>query len=130
VRLLSGEHFGQISIHKDLEAVSKAQDNNCFLWLLVRNKSHFMQPLDDVPFATLKVKFRIKAKEISDEAAFANDDGDDLLFEALYDGERETFQGPTIQEKFLFLRSFNRSRDTISHTISLGPPLGRQLILQ
>jgi hypothetical protein len=67
--------FGdQFSPHLNLFTMRKMLENNLHMWFFPANTSHFLQPLDDVPFARIKGVVKKESDFLPAGASIANRD--------------------------------------------------------
>jgi hypothetical protein len=77
--------FGdQFSPHLNLFTMRKMLENNLHMWFFPANTSHFLQPLDDVPFARIKGVVKKESDFLPAGASIANRDVTPEFHEVLH----------------------------------------------
>lgn len=85
--VLIGDNCG---IHKDVKVMERCLKHLVYLFFFPPNSSHFLQPLDDSVFATLKKLLLSKVREISWDTALLSFPAAELLFGAMFEAISET----------------------------------------
>ena len=104
----------QLSFHKNIDILKKSLMKGVLTIFLPTSTTHFLQPLDSLPFALLKKKFRkssnkiLKKKLFLDKKTIRND-----LFKACLLSEDKSFSKKIIKEAFLKTGIFPFSRERI-----------------
>jgi hypothetical protein len=93
--------FGdQLGCHIQLPVIKQALDQGIELWFLPANTSHFLQPLDHVPFAHFKRSLSSKMRATSMASTFSHTPPIDSLIALGYQTERECFTAAVICKGF------------------------------
>jgi len=93
--------FGdQCSAHMRTDTLEKALARGLFLFFLVANASHFLQPLDAEPFAVFHRFLRITNEEYVFDTIMAGKSTRDALLAAAYNAERRTFTPRVVTAAF------------------------------
>ena len=102
-----------LGCHQNMELAIEAHKNNVELWMLPANTSHFLQPLDSIPFAVLKNHIRSHSDEVSVEASLAGIPTDLAFWKLAYDAEEAGLSPRVIQKGFRETGIFPWSPDRI-----------------
>lgn len=103
--------FGdQCSAHMRADTLERALARGVYLFFLVANASHFLQPLDAAPFAVFHRHLRIKNDEYVMDAMLSGQSVRDALLAAAYHCERVSFTPAVVKHAFVTtgLWPFNR----------------------
>ncbi len=93
--------FGdQLSSHKQLEILKYALEKGVEMWFLPTNTSHFLQPLDDKPFANFKKIMKAHAYEAAFAAQLSGEILRETFFSLAYQAETQAFTQRAIQVGF------------------------------
>ena len=90
----------QLGSHLDPIVLAAAKAENVHMWSLVANSSHFMQPLDDLPFGSFKKHTAELHSQKSFRKKLMGADAANLLLEAAYEAETLAFTKPIITGGF------------------------------
>ena len=90
----------QMSSHLEPVVVADALSRNVHMWSLVANTSHWLQPLDDLPFANFKLRLTAEHSKAVFHSAIQGGSLADLLIPAAYEAESEAFTPAVITRAF------------------------------
>jgi hypothetical protein len=91
----------QLASHFNMEIVKSALLKNVFLWMLPRNTSHFLQPLDDVCFARFKQVIHKRLRQVEFRGLLSHVDYTDEFYHVLYEIEQSVLTPRVIQRSFI-----------------------------
>ena len=93
--------FGdQLGCHLNINTVRRAWTYYVRMWLFPANASHFLQPLDSVPFARFKKELRATSYSCLFEAEFSGIDRTHLYFALALDVEEKVFTASVLTKSF------------------------------
>ena len=118
--VLIGDNCG---IHKCIDVMEKCLQQLVYMMFFPPNTSHFLQPLDDTIFASLKNSLHSKIKDISWEAAVFGSASGDLLYGAMFDAIRDTLMKPEVLKgawERTGLVPYNRQKILSGASVNLG----------
>src|SRR3989338_2122426 len=120
----------QMSSHLEQVVVADALSRNVHMWSLVANTSHWLQPLDDLPFANFKLRLTAEHSKAVFHSAIQGGSLADLLIPAAYEAESEAFTPAVITRAFENCGLFPFNETKIIHVHSehrpVGPPRPRR----
>ena len=90
----------QMSSHLEPVVVADALSRNVHMWSLVANTSHWLQPLDDLPFANFKLVLTKEHNKTVFRKAIQGKALANLLVPAAYRAEKEAFTPAVIKRSF------------------------------
>jgi hypothetical protein len=110
----------QLASHLNPVVVGMAYQQHVHMWSLVANSSHFLQPLDDLPFGAFKKYTAAIHNDRSFKAKLLGESGANLLLEAAYEAEVLAFTKPIITGGFARTGLFPFDRDVLWHRFTLN----------
>src|SRR5947208_1022380 len=90
----------QLSLHCDVTSIAKAFKDQVYIWLLPMNYSHWLQPLDSMPFAAYKYNFGLEYIWATFESSFFDTKEDNQIFSCAYREETIIFSPDIIKAGF------------------------------
>jgi hypothetical protein len=93
--------FGdQLACHLSIETVRRAWEMYVGMWFLPANTSHFLQPLDSIPFGRFKKELRAESYSCLFEAEFSGLNRAELYFALALDVEEKVFSPSVLKKSF------------------------------
>lgn len=93
--------FGdQLATHASYTITKLARDNDVLMYLLPANTSHFLQPLDSLPFANLKSHMKRNAYESAWQNHFRGEEAKEIAFALAYAAEENALTPRILKSAF------------------------------